>query len=625
MADGVFLKTAIYPDSTIERPNVQDIVPALLEAEPPHKEGSFTSGQPITIRSLNSSGVTQKSFADEWFNRLHALPQIVEFGAVAGGAQATVTLWNAYLSATSLSTIGVTNPDGLQLSGPTLPLTLQPLAYVRHTVHASSGGPETIDSVLTYNTNRADNPHIKITGTRAHLWPFRPNWKDEVDITLSFRTDIFTTRSGKEQRRAMMVSPRKTLEFTTLAHRGGLQAFNRAMAKWQNQPILMPDPTRQTKVAAVAGNTYTVTTIPEWLAEGDTVALELADEVTVATVNTIGADGDVTFVTPPPFIPTVFRPVLRGLLSQTLSSAYRSDNTAEVSVSFSVDPGSEPIIDLGPDWHIHNGREVLQRRFNWADQIKVDHQWSVDQVDFGIGRIVTGRPIDFGTTVRRANFVCQGSDDIAALEGFFHRVRGQQGEFYVPSGSDDLPLAQPIAAGTQNFVVIGTETYNAYNEDTVHKAVAIILRSGQTVYRSVLGMFIEDGNTVLQCDNDFVSDIPVENVLRISWMTVNRLASDQFTQAFTTDGVAQTQLAMQSLQALPVEDPTFIYDGAAQWVFENWGEEGIEVMDRLQYVVNIAYPAIFYYAIPWCNWESTDYSRSGLDRIVNTLYPQATI
>src|SRR6218665_3234173 len=92
--------------------------------------------------------------------------------------------------------------------------------------------------------------------TAPALFPFNPNWRESCKVSYEFKTDIATSRSNREQRRALRTTPRKKISFkVTLAHVAPLDRF---MARYQNQEVALADMSR-----------HVLTTTP--LLEGDSV------------------------------------------------------------------------------------------------------------------------------------------------------------------------------------------------------------------------------------------------------------------------------------------------------------------------------------------------------------------
>jgi hypothetical protein len=53
-----------------------------------------------------------------------------------------------------------------------------------------------------------------LTPAAARLWPYAPDWSRSFDVTRSYKTDIFTSRDGTEQRRAIRDAPRLSAQAT---------------------------------------------------------------------------------------------------------------------------------------------------------------------------------------------------------------------------------------------------------------------------------------------------------------------------------------------------------------------------------------------------------------------------
>lgn len=451
--------------------------------------------------------------------------------------------------------------------------------------------------------------------TPPKIWPFTPNWSTPVTVVPEYKTDIITTRSGREQRRALRSSPRKTVSFSVALAREDMRRFVRWLQSSQNQSIVLPDPTRRVSVLTVAGATATVDRVPAWLADGQVVIAGTETRTVVSTTS-----GTVTLNTAVA-VGTVIRPALSGKLAASIQGSVPTDSVITATVDFIVDPGSE-IYDPGdPDIFIHNGREVFVFRANWSDGLTFNFNWATEDVDFGFGRTQSYTPVDFGSFLRTAQFIRQGVDEIEAVRDFFDRMKGRRGEFYLPTGTDDIPLTAGLVTDGTTLTTPGTGIFDDYDGSTVMQAICVKTRDGRLLFRSVTAMAVIDGNTVLTLNAPWVTDVTLPEILMVSWMPVFRFGSDGATFEWPTDGVVQTQLAMQSLQDLTPEGGITGYDGAALWVLENWGPLGVLLMDLLQRRVNVDYPSIFFIPEAWVDHNESMVDM--FDRIVNTLYPQA--
>ncbi|MEG3175857.1 hypothetical protein U1872_06415 [Sphingomonas sp. RB3P16] len=428
------------------------------------------------------------------------------------------------------------------------------------------------------------------------LWPLEPNWASSVQIASAFRTDIVTSRSGKEQRRALRSTPRRSVSFTSMADGNLLLVLRRSMANWQNQPVALADPVRRVAVVSAApGNAIQVASLPEWLVADAQVLLTDGDARVLLTVMTATGTG----ITVTPDVPAGFgsgsliRPALVGQLATKIETSLPTSGVATVDVKFDVTPASERLFPVSGGVDALHGREVFVLKPNWLGGITATHDWDVETVDVGFGVIETFRPIDFGSMTVKATFLADGQPEARALESFYWRCFGQQREFFMPTWINDLPLKVASAGGTSTFRVAGIDTYAAYSNDPVYQSIAVIMVDGRRLYRHVESMTTNAGDTVLTVDSPWLFDINPSDVAMICWMPVMRLASDDLTLEWLTADVAQTQLAMTTLPIAVVEAPTGVdYDGAAQWAFENWGGD-TPILDLLDRLVNVQYPGIF--------------------------------
>lgn len=589
--------------------------------------GSLTRNQPIAIRSLSGTATRLRSFFDDWYNRVHVTPTLIDFGFVASQVNRPVSVWNAYLGPTTLSTVTIVNNSGLSLSGPSLPETMQQFEALQYDVIAAADGDPQIDTRLTFTfSDRPDLPRLVVNGQRARMFDYRPNWRESVTVGLEYRTDIITSRSGKEQRRALRNEPRKTVEYTIGIHRDKLRAFERLMARWQTKAVTMGDPTRGTTTTATLmalENSVAVASVPRWLTAGTPVMLESGDRREILLVSDV-AFGVVTFTSGALLnwpVGAMLRPTISGLLGTSISETNLTDELAEVRISLAVDPGSEPVYITDGGFMIHGGREVFPFAENWLEPVETQFSWNRDTVDFGYGRISSYTPTDFGTRIHRASFLNVSAEQAQEMSDFFDRMKGQQGEFYWPSSTNDLPPAAPLVEGGDTMRVAGRETFDAFNDDTVYRAVAVRLFDDRMIYRTVIDMYLDAGDTIIQFSEPWISDVPVSEIVRVSWMTAARFASDQFTAEWTTSEVMQSQLAIQTLEDLPVENPLVGYDGAAQWLLEKWGALGFTLFERFDWMVNVLYPAIFFVPEAWVARGEADVDR--FDVLINVRYPAA--
>ena len=522
--------------------------------------GPLTNRQPIAISNNPQTGRKMRSFFDDYYNRVHVIPGAIDFGAVAVEVKRTFYLWNSWQKPVTLDVLLADGDEGLTLAGLVPGAVLRPLGSYAYDAIAREDGPAQFNAAYTFRFDTGEVLPFNLTGERARLAPFGPNWRDNYRVTVEYKTEVLTSRSGREQRRALRQKSRKSVSFTATSQRAALRAFNRHMATWQNRVVIMPEEPRFVRTTADVpeGNTvFEVESVADWMSPGATVfARSLFGEVITEIEAVVGTT--VTTASPIPHdMPAgaMFLLALYGRFGESMSSTRETSTVAETDVEFAVNPSSEnrPVLrPLGPTL---DGRPIFETKPNWKDRPKLTYLTQRETLDYGQGRVAVFTPVDFAA--RQYDFMFStrgGSDDVRDLVELFDRCRGRAGEFYYPSWERDIVLEYDLIAGTRGMEFDGSAMFDQFEGDTVHRAVAIRLHDGTTVYNS---LFEEpkftDGKSVFTFRHDWPQTIRADEPLMVCWLYVSRFASDKITVEWFTREVAQVKATFQTLEDLPYE------------------------------------------------------------------------
>jgi len=457
----------------------------------------------------------------------------------------------------------------------------------------------------------------------AELWPFRANWRESYHVTFEFLTDIFTSRSGKEQRRALRTTPRRTLQYTMSVGYDDAKRLNRQMRAAHATEMLAADESRQVAVlpADSGATTLIVEAAQPWLVDGANVVIIYGDTLAALVVDTV-TDNIATLTAPLAAAwpaGSKLCPALTGRLAETMSAKQATDSVIEASVNFSATPAVDPPIDPGNPAEVFNGREVFPLTVEFAGGIDGSFVQMRDAVDFNRGRITVYTPIAFDTRIRQVRVTFFDVAERTAVVQFFSRMKGRRGEFYMPSLEPDLIVAATAAAGDSSFTVAEQDDY-----DTVHRAIMIRWR-GYQFYRTVSGV---DGTTVSL-------DIPLPVTLQpgdtVSWLTAARFATDMLDVECVTDTIGRTQMAMQTLEDLQVasaDDPwATLSEGARRLIsLYGWNFAQNVILVPADDFVNVEYPWISDWTalLPAGRDFVFGFLSYTADRFVNTFYPGIT-
>lgn len=397
-------------------------------------------------------------------------------------------------------------------------------------------------------------------------WLFEPDWgRKDYQVTYEFLTGI--TRSsigGKEQRRALRTSPRKTIAYAVPLNDARFRQFKDLMWGAQADVFDLPELTRFTEstVATDIGDTeMTLTGVPSWLVPGAAVTVGDLGVFEGRTVDSV--DGDVvTFVDPGALAWAAgarIYPALTGYLATELSTPRETNAVAQMGMRFAVDTGSEPLIEPPAAEVTFNGREVFLKKPNWAAAVDVATGHDADILDYGYGPVLQYAAVAFGYNVKKATYVNRSAEQAQAIVDFFFRMKGQQGEFYMPTWEYDFQPKVAASSGSSTMRVAGTAFADAYEGSTVHKAMFVQKLDGTVLLRKVLSVApISDGggnDSLITIEGTWSATISQATIVMCGWMPVWRLASDTLVMEWLTDTVAQTQLSVRTLEDLPVETP----------------------------------------------------------------------
>src|SRR5262245_35873674 len=212
------------------------------------------------------------------------------------------------------------------------------------------------------------------------IFPFGPSLKRApYEVTREYRTEIITSRSGREQRRALRQTPRKRIEYLSALCDDNTRAFDRAMVNAQRIELAIPERVRFVRFddgLPPGFSALTIDPVPSWIFAGASLILTGGMTNAVRTVESVSgttvAFEETDAIAWPPG--TRLSPSLTGYLDPSIPAPLvnRSHNTVEASITFHVDPGSEPVEDQGTASATLAGREVFLTVPNRWQEIGID-------------------------------------------------------------------------------------------------------------------------------------------------------------------------------------------------------------------------------------------------------------
>jgi hypothetical protein len=540
----------------------RDSVRAGLYPTPP-SVGSFTRNRPFAIRSLALTGARNVwAFFDDFYFRFWFIPKFIDFGLVTSTIFKDVKIWNAYLTNIDLNAITGTGDTSIVIDGPEVPFTFIGLAVNTYSIVALPEGPLTINTDYRFDFANGDSLHLPVTGARARLWQFPIDWGHGFQITYDYKTEIITSRFKREQRIANRTTARKSFEFTIHAAFSKLRELNDLMALWGSRPFVVPELPRRAKLAAqmdASANVCTVEYAPVWLVVDRNVVLIHGEQRETRHVSgvagaTITFSDNTTTVWP---AGTNIHPALSANLANELTSKRHTNRVAEMGARFEIVPAFEVAEAVGMSEATFNGREVFNKRWNWADDVSLTYAHFLERLDYGRGRIATYTPAPFNTKTFKATFLNQSREEAETLLQFFGRMKGQRGEFYRATFEPDIVPKTTAPFASKYLRIAGWDFYDAYDGDTVHQAMHVRMNNGEECFARIKEMTTLDDelgkDTQIEIFDTWPFEIAPANTLMVSWLLVWRLGSDTAVFEWLTDSVCKVTLAFKTLEALVVD------------------------------------------------------------------------
>lgn len=387
-------------------------------------------------------------------------------------------------------------------------------------------------------------------------WPFFPNWKTPYRETYAYLTEVLVSDSGREQRRAYRVAARRSVEYRSLVSRDRMRAMRRVLAR-QGEAIIFADERRRGYLVdqvSAGSDTAVLDAAYSWAVPGRAIMFE--DRTTrerVVRVISAAAGPNLTLadLSPRAWSDGVrVHPTFVGTMNPNLKATYETSEVGELAVSLDVEPGTEiEIASLAPT--LFQGVEVFAHRPNWSAALQIESSDPTEWVDYEIGVRSAYRLIPYGTDIIQAKHVARTEAELNATLGVFMRAKGRRGEFYMPTWLNDIALAKPTTAGSTTWTVAGHDLFDAYFDDTVHRAFAVRLSTGALHYFRVAGITKSAAGapqSFIQTTTPAPQTFSPDDIERISWMPICRFGSDELTVSWVTDRTAEIVMSVQTLE-----------------------------------------------------------------------------
>jgi predicted hotdog family 3-hydroxylacyl-ACP dehydratase len=496
--------------------------------------GAWTTNLPLATAHGAKVGVRATSFAlTDWYYRIHVTPALMALGNVVSNVTQSVGVWNAWLeTAQTLNAINGVNVDGINLAGGgMLPQVFAPNQEVRYTVTVSTEGPPTIAGTYTWQFADSENVTLTVTGNRISAWALTPDWAQPVVERIEYKTDILQSWSGIEQRRALRIAPRRTIEFDAQLWRQDRRFIEAVLFAWSSRvwalPI-WPDGQKLTADLLPGATAVPCDTVNRDFVAGGLAALisdagqyEVLQVLTVSSTS-IGLAHPTANKWPNG---SKLYPARSARLTSYPKITRDNGEYASAKPSFViVEPCDWPAATGLPSYR---GYPVLEMAPDEGAGSDSTYEREAVTMDNDTGTITVDDRARIGFPVLSHAWFMQGRATRAAFRSLMYMLKGRQGVMWVPTYNADLILAASVTAGQPSIDVELTGAALYLSGQRNRRDIRVELMNGSLFYRRVTGAVALDSNTErLTLDSSLGVNISPSQVRRISYMAPCRLNSD---------------------------------------------------------------------------------------------------
>jgi hypothetical protein len=536
---------------------------ATLGTEPSLGRRSFDVPVHVADRRV---GAPQAMFGDDFFDRIHVEPQVLNLGNVSSVQQRAVRVWSAYRSrALILTDAALSGGEGIVLTAPGVPpLSFAPMSERTWQVAVGTDGPPVIAATLAFRFDGFAEIPVAITGQRIVAWAFVPDWSRGVQERLEWKTDILTSPLAAEQRRGLRSAPRRSFEATMIVDGRERVLLDLAVFGW-------------------GGRTWALPIWPDgqWLAQDHTLGVRVIEcdplhrdfrvgglvqlrgrtafEVEIAEVEAIGA-ASITLRHPTTRVwsrGSRLYPVRTARLAEPPRVTRLTDQAASVSARFDVVEACDwPGI---ADPTMYRGHPVLDQRPDESERLNDGWQRALLTLDNEFGRPLVLDPADWAATTQAHRWRMHGRAERAAVRSWLYTFRGRQRAVWRPTHADDLTLLTPVAGTATALDVTNVGLSRFAGLRPGRRDVRIELRGGLALHRRITAaVALDDDIERLTLDAALGLDVRPRDIRRIGFLVLSRGDSDEAEIEHHTDsdGSADASIVLRAVRDPDIETPT---------------------------------------------------------------------
>ncbi len=493
-----------------------------------------------------------RAYSDDFYHRVHVAPAELALGNVASSQVTTASVWNAYLKPNTIQSVAV-DDEGVKVTAPAaLPMVLGALQETDWLVNVTPDGPSTIDTQVIW-TLQNGSASLRISGSRIVPWAFAPDWNAPITERLEWLTDVLSNPQGAEQRRALRISPRRSLDASILVEGNERALFDLALAGWGRRVWAVPVWYDAQELAAdlAAGSMRINCTVALLDFRTGSLALlrgETAFDSEAVEILAIDANGlQLKRATQQRWTAGTRLYPVRTARIASIDSKRLTDKLNRAQLTFDL---AEP-----SDWStalpaaMYRGRPVFELRPDETEDLTLNYERLLQTLDNGSALPAVTDTAGKNFSVQQHRWLLAGRQERAAWRSLAYGLRGRAKSVWVPTHAWDLTLTKPASGSLLTVERIGYARFGVKTQG--RQDIRIELHSGAVIYRRITAAAEDASTESLSLDTDLPGVISLADVYRISFMALCRATDDALELTHVTDsdgGIAKASITWRGLR-----------------------------------------------------------------------------
>lgn len=500
-------------------------------------------------------GALVPSFASDLFGHILIVPARLALGNIVTEQSRQVEVANLYLDDVDWESL--TNEAGAGIAFvdlPDFPVSLQPFGNYVFGVTVDTAGPPTINGTLEFGFD-VGALSIPVSGNRIIAWPFLPEWSNGVRERLAWATDILTSETLAEQRRAVRRTPRRRFTVDFVIEQRERTHFDLAVTNWGARvwaiPI-WPDVQMLATSLNEGAESIPCDTTHRDFREGGLVFLRGSTPMRYEVAEIASLEDDEIHLSGPLAKAwtrgTRIYPARPARLVEQPRPKRFTDQAIGVSAQFLVSEASHwPVADL-PEYRDYG---LFIDRPNEDQDLESTFARMVESLDTVSALPSVYDGADVGLPIQGHRFFIAGASAHTAFRSLLYTLRGRQVPVWVPSHYDDLRLVATAGAAATSITVENVGYAQHALTQPSRRDIRIELFGGAVFNRRIVGaQELDEDTEQLDIDSALGQEVTPADVARISFLMLARSDEDEIEILHETDieGIAKASMRFRGVR-----------------------------------------------------------------------------